>query len=336
MRMFRWLAAGCVMAAVGVAAFAFGVWVTRPAPPATTSAPTPGHILWTKGDAAPADPPRVIRAVNHQSPPGPVHVPDLPSVLALHKPAEPRTRYLNKPVLEFDYEVTKQGKSGVKTVVVYAQPLATPIHDGTPSPFGPLGRGAWSVVAKSELGTPAERPKLAYTMPKEGGYGFLLGVSKGSVTAAPPQPTDEPELVVVFDKTPPVIEKFEVTPVGGPNDGMNIVWKVVDAQSGDATVTLEYQTSHTARWQLVVERTGNNSPVMWTIPADAPAAVNVRLTVTDLAGNTTQKVLEAVNTDHTVPQGRLTAVKATDPPKEPDPLPPRPAFGPDLPPAASK
>lgn len=219
------------------------------------------------------------------------------------KPTEPATQYVNKPDLAFDYEVTKQGKSGVKAVVLYAKPLPD---------------AAWAEAAKVDVGG-AERPKLAYTLPKEGRYGFRVGVSSGTVTATPPKATDEPEMVVVvFDKTPPTIEQFEAIPMAQQQNHVCFKWKVNDLHPTDTPVTLEYQTMGDEKWHPITGNVSDNL-LPWPIPNDVPATVRVRLTATDKAGNTSQKVIEAVNTDHTIPQGRLIGVKVTDPPKTPEP-----------------
>lgn len=221
------------------------------------------------------------------------------------KPTEPATQYVNKPDLAFDYEVTKQGKSGVKAVTLFAQRMPA-AADAKPNT-------TWAEAAKVEVGG-AERPKLAYTLEEEGRYGFRIGVSSGTVTATLPKATDEPEVVVVFDKTPPVIEKFEA-PQNPPANAILFRWKISELHSTDRPVVLDYQVPGDEKWHPITGSPGGNMSV-WQIPNDVPATVRVRLTATDRAGNTSQKVIEGVNTDHTVPRGRLTGVKATDPPKK--------------------
>lgn len=234
------------------------------------------------------------------------------------KPAEPTTQYVNKPDLAFDYEVTKQGKSGVKAVTLFSKNMTPLPPPGTPG-FGfsldPNGNTAWTEAAKVDVGG-AERPKLTYSMPKEGRYGFRVGVSSGTVTATPPKAADEPELVVVFDKTPPAIEQFQVKPIEVPNANyLQFTWMVSEQHIPENTVVLEYQVPGAGQWQRITDGTHTGSS-QWICPNDVPATVRVRLTATDKAGNTSQKVLEAVNTEHTVPVGRLTGVKTTDPLKK--------------------
>ncbi|MEO2088260.1 MAG: hypothetical protein ABGY75_02025 [Gemmataceae bacterium] len=355
MRVFRFLAVGCTVGAVAVGAFTGGVWVARPKAPETVklprpaTAPKPRDMPKAQNKAS-----TVVRPVSHETPlpqPGNAKMPELPPVpktgdfqplrgpdivpppegsggaalpplpaepkppaatmpalppvfgrVDVPKPAEPTTQYVNKPDLTFDYEVTKQGKSGVKAVVLYAKPLPD---------------AAWAEAAKVDVGG-AERPKLAFTMPKEGRYGFRIGVSSGTVTATPPKATDESEVVVVFDKTPPVIETFQVKPITEPNaTRLQFAWGVSEPHTPENAAVLEYQVPGSEKWQRITigSHTGGSQ---WICPNDVPATVRVRLTVTDQAGNTAQKVIEAVNTDHTVPQGRLIGVKATDPPTKPE------------------
>lgn len=370
MRVFRFLAVGCGVSAVAVAAFTGGVWVARPNAVEVVSQPTPGRTIMTKGDPRPPDPkPSVVRPVNHETPlpqPGNIKLPDLPPLpkagdfqplrgpdimpppgrsggaalpplpaeyqpvggalpalppaggrVDVPKPAEPTTQYVNKPDLAFDYEVTKQGKSGVKAVSLFTKGLTPLPPPGTPG-FGfsldPNGNTAWTEAAKVDV-SGAERPKLAYTLPKEGRYGFRIGVSSGTVTATPPKAADEPELVVVFDKTPPVIEAFLVKPIIEPNaTRLQFSWGVSEPHTPENAAVLEYQVAGTEKWHRITDGSHTGSS-QWVCPNDVPATVRVRLTVTDRAGNMTQKVIEGVNTDHTVPQGRLTGVKASDPPK---------------------
>ncbi len=397
MRVFRFLAAGCVVGAVAVGGFTLGTWVARPKPAVTAvslpaTPPKPQEMPKAQDKAS-----TVVRPVTYETPQSPrdmAPVPDLPkpgefaalpptpagfgeaklpplpspaqpagahpipppplggvgtlpplppagnsagfamprierpepagrlpapelppvdkpAVPPLPKPAEPATQYVNKPDLAFDYEVTKQGKSGVKAVVLFAKPLPDT---------------AWAEAAKAEVGG-AERPKLAYTLPKEGRYGFRVGVSSGTVTATPPKATDEPEMVVVFDKTPPTIEWFKLMPTPPAAPHPNILafqWRVTDANLAERPVFLEYQVPGKEQWAPIGERTGEYLAT-WATPNDVPATVRVRLTAIDRAGNTSHKVIEAVNTDHTVPRGRLTGVKAVEvkKPELPD-LPPIP------------
>jgi len=105
-------------------------------------------------------------------------------------------------------------------------------------------------------------------------------------------PTDYASDTFVVDTVPPTILATTLTtPNGGETwyggDTQNIMWAaadITDANLGTAPVSLLYSTDGVT-WNLIVTGEANDGAYSWIVPAINSATVRVRITTTDLAGN---------------------------------------------------
>jgi hypothetical protein len=250
-------------------------------------------------------------------------------------------RYVNKPELEFDYSLSKQGKSGVKSVSLFVR---DPKGEKLDSPLKDLTQPTmeWREFATAE----ATAPKLRYSIPKDGRYEFRLGVTSGNGNVSRPKETDPPDLVVVYDTTRPKLEALAATVVANSNhpggaavdircgitdanlDGKVPVVRYVSAEKAKVLPEAAFQSDGKGdlsalpltaeRWQTAEVVWSKTTPDRgsWVVPDDAPTEVVLAVSATDKAGNTVVRLLPVLNLDTTIPEGKLTKVRAVDPPKE--------------------
>ena len=328
MRLLRWSVVGCVAAG--------GLLAGWRAKEAAAQQPVPSP------EVKPADPFAIPPVPDVKPIPLPVPV--------VSPPPAPPVRYVNKPDLEFDYEISKKGKSGVKAVSLFVRdpnvdcevPRELKVQDPN------MLDGHWRPSNSADNGEP-----LRYTMPKEGRYEFRLGVTAGNGNASKPEDGDRADVVVVLDITPPTIRRFSAEPHRADTSQVVLTCEYDDDHLGpSAPVVFEYRAGTTGKWSLIEATVERQLPDVtpahkgdrairarqaeWVIPKNAPAEVAVRVTVTDLAGNVAARTIDRLNLDTTVPEGKLTGVRAVEPKPEQKkddqrgPLPP-PAFTPEPP-----
>ncbi len=247
--------------------------------------------------------------------PGPVH-PPLPAVpTAPVVPVVP-PRHVNKPDVEFDFEVTKEGRAGVKAVSLWMREMSRQVFvQIEPSAELP----GWKEIVTLPVKPDAD-PKLKWNLPYDGSFEFRLQLTgengRKSVEFAL---KTQPEMVIVLDTKPPVLKDVKLEPPANGEKHAVIRWTATDANLGEKCVTLEYEQK-AGGWAKIADGAMNSGSYSWALDDKLPVSTRVRVTVTDLAGNSTAVVSEApTNLDSVVPEGRLTGVRAVDPPKSAEP-----------------
>lgn len=301
-------------------------FVEKASPAPLGHPPEPRVVI---GDPIPSVPPPVAplptvapdlipQKIEPITPVGNVTGPSGVTPIALPSPPkawEPPVQYVSRPDVEFDYDIGKKGKSGVRFVMLFVRdskaaksnPDAKPADRPKGGFLPPTGN--WRMDESEEVkGDPAS--KLRYVLPREGRYEFRLGVTGGTGNSSVPTEADTPDLVVVFDTTPPTIKAFDVK-VDSVNQVAQLSFEAADANPDDSPPVYEYRTTPTGTW-LAAKVEGR----AWKVPDDAPAEVAVRITVRDKAGNVATKVIDKVNLDTTVPDGKLTRVRVVQPKQE--------------------
>lgn len=252
--------------------------------------------------------------------PVPLPLPMVPVVQA-DKNERP-VQYVNKPDLEFEYDIGKKGKSGVKSVSLFVRSPDIPrLGPNEKSGGGPTRdwRSMVNIDVKDET-----TPKLRYSLPADGRYEFRLGVTSGNGNASTPKGHHPADLTVVLDTTPPAIEEFTAfvdraaaglnTPTGWVVD---LKWKLTEANPTDRReAVLEYRPAGEGKWHPFADLKVGDDWTSWLVTEDVPAVIAIRLTVTDMAGNVATKTIDKVNLDTTIPEGKLTKVRAVEPGKK--------------------
>ena len=244
-------------------------------------------------------------------PGGPVN-PPLPSVPVA--PAAPVMvpKYVNKPDVEFDFEVSKKGRAGVKAVSLWMRAEAS------------VGERIeeWRDAQTQPVKADGES-KLGVKLPADGRYEFRLQLTgengRKSVEFAL---KTQPEMVIVLDTKPPVVKDVKLEPPANGEKQAVIRWTATDANLGEKCVTLEYEQKAGGAWAKIADGVWakiadglpNSGSYTWQLDDKLPVSTRVRVTVTDLAGNSTAVMSDApTNLDSVVPEGRLTGVRAVEP-----------------------
>jgi hypothetical protein len=137
-------------------------------------------------------------------------------------------------------------------------------------------------------------------------YGLTLVVCRPSGPGAPPQEGDAPQVWMEIDVTKPVVRllgvDYEKTATGR---NLTIRWRAADKNLSNRAVNLSYAAELDGSWTTFAKGVENAGTYTWSVPADAPARMHIRIEATDLAGNT-----GIVQTDHPVGDERIAPTVA--------------------------
>lgn len=179
-----------------------------------------------------------------------------------------RHRVVNTHVFQIGYRLQDVGPSGVAGVEVYItqDQGATWFHYGT----------------DEDNQSPAQ-----VQVPRDGMYGFALGVRSGAgLTSDPPQAGDKPPIVVVVDQTPPQVQLLPLEQGRGRNTNKILIkWEYTDEYPSDKPISLYYSTTGQSPWQPITGPIDNTGSFIWTMGPGVPSRFYVRIEARDVAGN---------------------------------------------------
>ncbi len=183
--------------------------------------------------------------------------------------AQSKTMLLDRPQFPLQYAVDDAGPSGPASVELW------------------VTRNNGRTWAKK-----ADDPDRVSPFPVDlGGEGtFGLRVVARSATGqgdAAPVPGDPPHLTVDIDTTAPTVQMQ--APILGLNQHagkLAILWRASDLHFGAKPVTILWRPDEpNSQWQPIAGPTENTGKLIWTIPANLPAKIHVRVEAVDDAGN---------------------------------------------------
>lgn len=157
-------------------------------------------------------------------------------------------------------------------------------------------------------------------VPREGTYGFSLGVRSGAGLASePPHEGDLPAIVVVVDQTAPAIESFAAEQGRGKNrNKLLVTWKCTDENLAERPISLSYATSSEGPWQAASGAIEDSGSFIWTMTSSAPTRFHLRIEARDLAGNVQTRLLpNPVLIDTSRPTAQIIDVESPDAPASP-------------------
>jgi hypothetical protein len=176
---------------------------------------------------------------------------------------------VNSNHLYLEYKIEKAGPSGVGRVQVWCT------RDKSQS---------WQKIGDEQgRKSPAE-----VQLPGDGVYGLTLVASNGlGFGAQPPAVGDTPDWCIEVDTTKPTAQftTVKLAPEDGP--AVHIAWTSKDRNLGTGPAELFYAMSRQGPWLPIAKGLRGDGVHRWAPPADIGAHVFLRLTVRDLAGNTT-------------------------------------------------
>jgi hypothetical protein len=160
---------------------------------------------------------------------------------------------------------------------------------------GPSGVGSVELFITQDNGTTWYRygadddnqSPIPVEVPREGTYGFALGVRSGAGLASdPPQNGDRPAIVVSVDMTPPRLEVMPLEQGRGKNSNKLLIsWKCLDDNLGDKPISIFYAPTPQASWLPVSGPIENTGSYVWAIDPAATPKFYLRVEARDLAGN---------------------------------------------------
>jgi hypothetical protein len=148
----------------------------------------------------------------------------------------------------------------------------------------------------------------------EGTFGLcLVARAVTGLGDQPPAPGDPPQIWVEVDSTPPTVQ---IAPpqigVGRHVGKVAIAWRATDLHLAPRPVTLSWRADQpNAAWQPITGPLENTGRYIWTVPANVPPKIHIRVEVADTAGNHASADtvdLGAVIVDRTRPRGRITGL----------------------------
>ncbi|RMG35389.1 MAG: hypothetical protein D6725_12660 [Planctomycetota bacterium] len=203
-----------------------------------------------------------------------------------------RFRAVNTREFDIAYRIEDVGPSGVGKVELFIT------QDN--------GRKWWKYGEDPDLRSP-----FNVRVPADGVYGFAIRVSSGvGIADPPPQPGEPPELVIVVDQTPPLVQLLPIRQ--GTQEGTNtliIQWRAADDHFDDHPIALSFAPSPQGPWQPVTGWLPNTGRYVWAVPNNVPAQLYLRITARDIAGNLSSVVSgQPVIVDLSKPTARIVDV----------------------------
>lgn len=163
---------------------------------------------------------------------------------------------------------------------------------------------------------PDKQSPFVVDVPEDGVYGFAIRVRSGAGLAdEPPQAGEEPSIVIVVDRTPPVVQLMPVQQgVGGQMNRINISWRITDDNPSDKPISLAYSANPNGPWEPICGFQQDTGNYTWSVHQGVPSRLYVRLVARDAAGNqsfvdTPQPIL----VDLSKPTARIVDVESNGP-----------------------
>jgi hypothetical protein len=213
----------------------------------------------------------------------------------------PQLNVINYTNVTLNYEVSRQGTSGVQKAEVYMTPDE--------------GR-TWQRLAEQT----SAKPPISAALPGEGVYGLKLVLSSGAgLSKGPPVMGEGPDMRVEVDTTPPAGNFYDPTPLPNRMDTLLLRWQIQDRNLPDAPIVLEYaENGDTGPWASVhpnVASLPNTGTYNWQLPPGFNKyRVYLRLTARDKAGNLHEvRTPNPVLVDLVRPEGRLNGLLTPSP-----------------------
>lgn len=163
---------------------------------------------------------------------------------------------------------------------------------------------------------PDRQSPFVVDVPEDGIYGFAIRVRSGAgLTDDPPQPGEEPSVVIVVDRTPPTVQLMPVQQGnGGAMNKITISWRLSDDNPSDKPISLSYAANPNGPWEPICGWQPDTGSYVWQVGQGVPSRLYVRLVARDAAGNhsfvdTPQPVL----VDLSKPTARIIDVESNGP-----------------------
>jgi hypothetical protein len=210
-------------------------------------------------------------------------------------------RIVNTRQFQIGYKIQDVGPSGVSSVDLFIT------EDNG---------GHWFRYGADE----DHQSPFSVEVPREGTYGFSIGVKSGAgLTSDPPQAGDKPSIVVVVDQTSPQIDMLPLEQ-GRGRDANKILmqWRISEAHPADKPISLSFAANRQGPWQPITGWTEDSGRYVWTVGPGMPSKFFLRMEARDAAGN--MQVVETpqpVLIDLSRPTAKIIDIESGDVPLTP-------------------
>lgn len=139
---------------------------------------------------------------------------------------------------------------------------------------------------KASLTEAAPSP-VVFDAPGDGLYGFFLVLHGPHGSMPAPSSGTAAQRWVRIDRTAPVVQVLALAPDTRfeLNHEIHIRWSAQDENLGDRPVALHYRTEGMRTFKPIAEALAATSSYRWTVPGDVNGRVEIKVSVTDRAGN---------------------------------------------------
>jgi hypothetical protein len=208
----------------------------------------------------------------------------------------PRT-YLRSPFIRLPLQIDERTRASLSAIKLYVK----------------TSGGEWELVAEG----PPTRAAFDYRAPKDGAYNFMF-VSVDKTGRSFPANLDSrpPHQSIVVDTTPP---KVSVMPFPVANREIYLQCSVDDDNPDPASIKLEYPIGAN-QWRAL-ELVKPDVPGVFNVSDKSILEGKVRATVKDLAGNTTQRIVDLDDRTRSFADSGQAPSMLSDQVKSPPPLP---------------
>jgi len=137
---------------------------------------------------------------------------------------------------------------------------------------------------------PDLRSPFRFQAPADGKYGFFfLLKNRHGNSSSPPSSGTEPQVSVVADETPPVIQLHPIRAVEASGRRiLQVHWTAVDTMLTARPIEIQYQRSGEVAWIAATpEPISHTGRFDWRPPADVEGSIYVQVCVSDMGGHRT-------------------------------------------------
>jgi hypothetical protein len=211
------------------------------------------------------------------------------------------TRSVNVPMqitnstqVDLDYEVTKYGQSGIRSVELYLT-----LDDGR----------TWRRYGDD----PDCKSPMHVNLPGEGTYGLRIVVSsRAGLGGKPPVDGDLPQMHLKVDTTSPLVKLAPPQPDPHRHNALLLQWNCSDDDLALNPITLQWAERLDGPWQNIAADLANINHYTWQLAPGMPYRVYLRVLARDMAGNIgVDETPEAVLVDLVEPEGQILGLVGT-------------------------
>lgn len=208
---------------------------------------------------------------------------------------DPGYRTVNSRKFHIDYQIDDVGPSGVSSVELYVTQ-----NNGE----------KWFRYGMDE----DRKSPFEVEVPGDGIFGFAMRVVSGAgLVDPPPQPDQQPEIVIVADSSPPVVNLLPLQQGTGRNSNrILITWEIQDSKLAEQPVSLSYSANPNGPWEPVSDWMPDTGRYIWTVGRDIAPRLYIRLIARDAAGNVAKvDTQDPVLVDLAKPTARIVDVESS-------------------------